>query len=170
MSRSAPPRSRHQPRNRARPQRERDLAAPRPRSRRRRHARAGGCGRGGDVNRVSASTSSRASAPAGPASSPASSAIPLARSHASSDAPNAISAPPSPVPLRLPGLWVLPSLQASVRDALDSLDADAGQTMAEGATRAWDTGVDTIDAPVAAAMRLDAPDFRSPCDPSSRAR
>ncbi len=56
--------------------------------------------------------------------------------------------------------WALPSLQASVRDALDSLGADAGQAMAEGATRAWDAGIDTVDAPVNAAMRLDAPDFR----------
>ncbi len=55
---------------------------------------------------------------------------------------------------------MLPSLQASVRGALDSLGADAGQAMAEGATRAWDAGIDTVDAPVDAALRLDAPDFR----------
>ena len=57
-------------------------------------------------------------------------------------------------------VFVLPSLQASVRGALHTLGAEAGGSLSQGAARAFEAGIDTVEAPLDAALRLDAPDFR----------
>ena len=56
--------------------------------------------------------------------------------------------------------WVLPQLQASVRGALHTLGTGAGESLSDGAARAFDAGIDTVDAPLNAALSLDDPDFR----------
>ena len=55
--------------------------------------------------------------------------------------------------------WHLPQLEKAVDDAMRQFGADAGQAAAAGHAQAAQAGVDGIDGPIDAAMRLDAPDF-----------
>ena len=56
--------------------------------------------------------------------------------------------------------FLLPRLQASIRQALERLGAGAGAVAGDGASRAWRAGIDLIDGPLDAALGLDAPAFR----------
>ncbi len=56
--------------------------------------------------------------------------------------------------------FALPRLQTSIRQALERMGAAAGAATAEAAARAWDAGIETVDAPLNAALQLDTPDFR----------
>ena len=56
--------------------------------------------------------------------------------------------------------FTLPRLQTSIRQALERMGAAAGAATAEAAARAWDAGIETVDAPLNAALQLDTPDFR----------
>ena len=58
--------------------------------------------------------------------------------------------------------WTLPRLQASVRAALHTLGTGAGETLSQGAARAWEAGVDTVERPLDDAFGLDEPGFRLP--------
>ena len=56
--------------------------------------------------------------------------------------------------------WALPQLQASVRTALHTLGTGAGETLSQGAARAWEAGLDTVERPLDDAFGLDEPGFR----------
>ena len=53
--------------------------------------------------------------------------------------------------------YLNPQLRRSVRSTLETLGADAGETLASGAGNAWDAGVALVDEPINAALALDAP-------------
>ena len=57
-------------------------------------------------------------------------------------------------------LWVLPQLQTSVRAALDAFGTGAGESLSQGASKAFEAGIDTVEAPLDAALSLDDPGFR----------
>ena len=53
--------------------------------------------------------------------------------------------------------WLDPQLQRSLGAVLDDLGARTGETLAAGAERSWDAGIAGVDAPLDAALSLDAP-------------
>ena len=53
--------------------------------------------------------------------------------------------------------WLDPQLQRSLRSVLDDLGERTGGALAAGAERSWDAGIAGVDAPLDAALRLDAP-------------
>ena len=53
-----------------------------------------------------------------------------------------------------------PQLRRSVRTAIDLLGTDAGEALVTGAESAWEAGVALVDAPIDAALALEAPGFR----------
>lgn len=53
-----------------------------------------------------------------------------------------------------------PQLRRSVRSAIELLGTDAGAALVTGAESAWEAGVALVDAPVDAALALEAPGFR----------
>ena len=50
-----------------------------------------------------------------------------------------------------------PQTRRSIRQAIEQLGAQAGEKMAEGASRAWQAGVGLVDAPIDAAIALETP-------------
>lgn len=55
---------------------------------------------------------------------------------------------------------LLPQMQRSIRQTLARLDTTASAAAATGAGAAWQAGIDLLEAPIDAALQLDAPAFR----------
>ena len=56
--------------------------------------------------------------------------------------------------------WLTPQFRAGVRRTIEELAAPAGEALAEEASAAWQAGVDLVDAPIDAALALEAPRAR----------